>query len=43
MKYEWSRADWVGPEALRFAPQEARLLRIGRALPVREGALEVLP
>jgi hypothetical protein len=29
--------------ALRFAPQEARMLRIDRGLPVRPGALEVVP
>jgi hypothetical protein len=29
--------------SLRFAPREARLLRIDRALPIRPGALEVVP
>jgi hypothetical protein len=32
-----------GRGALRFAPRDARLLRIGRDLPLRPGALEIVP
>ncbi len=32
-----------GRAALRFAPREARFLRVGREVPLRPGALEILP
>jgi hypothetical protein len=32
-----------GRAALRFAPREARFLRVGRDVPLRPGALEILP
>jgi hypothetical protein len=32
-----------GRAALRFAPREARFLRVGREVPLRRGALEIVP
>jgi hypothetical protein len=32
-----------GRGALRFAPREARFLRVGRDVPAREGTLERIP